>query len=86
MLRRDETSRMIVNLRDSRFASGTLARQGMELLIALKVFPSLGPSKRTTEITIIKTNERIIAYSTSPCPFSSNENNIMDSPLRTSWY
>ena len=53
-----------------------LANYGMELAMVLKVFPILGPSKLTTLITTIATKARMIAYSTSPCPFSLGANNI----------
>ena len=52
-----------------------------ELLIELNVLPILGPSKRTTAITTMATSTRIIAYSTSPCPCSLADNNIMSSFL-----
>ena len=40
--------------------------QGKELFIKLNVSPILGPISRTTVITTMATNERMIAYSTSP--------------------
>jgi hypothetical protein len=52
-----------------------------ELLIELKVLPTFGPNRRTTAITTTATSTRMIAYSTSPCPFSCGANNINDSFL-----
>jgi len=52
---------------------------GMELLIELNVLPIFGPSNRTTAMTIRATSDRIIAYSTSPCPFSIRADNINQS-------
>jgi hypothetical protein len=49
---------------------------GMELLIELNVLPILGPSRRTTAITTSATNARMIAYSTSPWPFSWMADNM----------
>ena len=51
---------------------------GMELLIELKVLPIVGPSKRTTAITMRATRARIIEYSTKPWPFSLGLNNIIN--------
>ena len=39
---------------------------GKELLIVLYVSPILGPITHTTAITTMATNERMMAYSTSP--------------------
>lgn len=50
----------------------------MELDMVLKVLPIRGPSKRTTLITTRATNERIIAYSTSPWPLSFDANNMTE--------
>jgi hypothetical protein len=49
---------------------------GMELLIELNVLPIFGPMKRTTAITTRATSERMIAYSTRPCPFCVGAKNI----------
>ena len=61
---------LILNKRDPArqglFWAGFIRSYGKELLIALYVCPSLGPSNRTTATTTTATNERIIAYSTSP--------------------
>src|SRR5215208_1896055 len=57
------------------------AGYGNELLMVLKVLPILGPSKRITAITTIATRARMIAYSTSPCPFSLGANNMVNSFL-----
>lgn len=47
-----------------------------ELLIELKVLPTVGPSRRIMAITTRATNTMMIAYSTSPCPCSLIENNM----------
>jgi hypothetical protein len=47
-----------------------------ELLIELNVLPTVGPSRRMMAITTRATNTIMIAYSTSPCPFSVVENNM----------
>jgi hypothetical protein len=49
---------------------------GMELLIELNVLPTLGPSSRMTAITTSATSAKMIAYSTSPWPFSLMADNI----------
>jgi hypothetical protein len=45
-------------------------------LILLNVFPITGPNIIKAAITTIATITKIIAYSTSPWPFSFGENNI----------
>jgi hypothetical protein len=47
-----------------------------ELLIVLKILPTLGPIRRMTAITTTATRTRMIAYSTSPCPLSFGWNNM----------
>ena len=71
-MQQNETKRV------QRFAglSGSMKHYGMEAVMVLKVLPSLGPSKRTTAITTMATNESTIAYSTRPCPLSSGVNNM----------
>jgi hypothetical protein len=51
----------------------------MELLTVLNVFPIVGPSRRITAITTMATNAKMIAYSTSPWPFSLMADNIINS-------
>jgi hypothetical protein len=55
---------------------------GIELLIELNVLPTLGPSRRMTAITTRATSAKIIAYSTSPWPFSSMADNMRINPFK----
>ena len=61
-----------------RFRLLSRAGYGKELLIVLKVLPTLGPSRRITAITTIATSARMIAYSTRPWPFSFGANNMVE--------
>src|SRR5688572_8705374 len=58
---------------------------GRELLMLLYVSPSAGPNARTTATTTTATNERMIAYSISPWPFSFSANNIINPSFLKNW-
>lgn len=77
----DEQTGDLLKTREAGFRKSSLssvlrASHYRELLMVLKIFPTLGPIRRMIAITTMATNTRMIAYSTNPCPFSCGWNNM----------